>query len=236
MEANTDLNNQPLFHASLFDIETEYEVRRIEPKETHWFLLNIHYAKRLPSISYAYGLVRNGELVGVITYGKPPSKTLCEGVCGVEYSPIVLELNRLCLRDNKPNEASRLVGKSLALLPRPSVVVSFADSAQDHTGYIYQATNFLYTGLSTKRNEWAVKGMEHLHSKTLSGMFRGELDGKRPIERIKEMYGDDFYYRERSRKHRYIMILGNKTEKKQLVKALRYPLLPYPKKENTDGI
>ena len=52
--------------------EKGYFVRQINHQDTIHFILNIHYAKRLPSISYAYGLFEEAELVGVITYGSPP--------------------------------------------------------------------------------------------------------------------------------------------------------------------
>jgi hypothetical protein len=218
------METQATYQQSLFDTTCSgYVVKPIKSQETHWFLLEIHYAKRLPSISHAFGLFLNDELVGVVTYGSPASNTLCSGLCGVEYKKHVLELNRLVLKNNLKNEASRLVGGSLKLLPKPRIIVSFADNAQHHTGYIYQATNFIYTGLSAKRNEWAVEGLEHLHSKTLS-------DG-RSIEEIKAQYGDKFYYRERSRKHRYVTFTGNKQQRAEMRNALKYEVLPYPKAE-----
>lgn len=202
---------------------TGYEVKQIKPNQTHDFLLNIHYAKRVPPISHAYGLFYDSELVGVITFGMPASPALCKGVCGEHYKSQVLELNRLCLKHNKPNEASRLVGGALRLLPQPAIIVSYADTAQTHEGIVYQATNFLYTGLTASRTEWTVKGLEHLHSKAISN--------GNDLDTIKEKYGDDFYYRQRSRKHRYIMFVGNKTERKKMKEALRYAVLPYPEKE-----
>jgi hypothetical protein len=143
------------------------------------------------------------------------------GICGKEYSANVLELNRLCLQHNDKNQSSFLVSNSIKLLPKPSIVVSYADTAQGHIGYVYQATNFLYTGLSANRVDWTVKGLEHKHSKTLS-------DGM-TLESIKQKYGDDFYYAERSRKHRYIYFHGNKTQKKKMNSLLKYKIEQYPK-------
>jgi hypothetical protein len=170
---------------------------------------------------YAFGLYDDEKLVGVVTYGIPASPSLCMGICGKEWSEKVLELNRLCLQDNSKNQSSFLVSNSIKLLPKPTIVVSYADTGQGHVGYVYQATNFLYTGLSANRVDWTVKGLEHKHSKTLS-------DGM-TLESIKEKYGDDFYYTERSRKHRYILFHGSKTDKKIMRKLLKYNIEPYPK-------
>jgi len=207
--------------------EPGYSVRSITPQETYWWLLNIHYAKRVPPISHSFGLFRDGELVGVITYGKPASPSLCKGIAGEKYSSTVLELNRLVLRDNKKNEASQLIAGSLKLLPTPTIVASYADTDQDHLGVVYQATNWIYSGITVARTEWAVEGLEHMHTKALTNQFES-------LEAIKEHYGDRFYYRDRSQKHRYLMFLGNRTEKKAMLAALKYPILDYPKREHAN--
>jgi hypothetical protein len=193
----------------------------IKSEETYPWLLQKHYAKRIPQIMYAFGLYEESTLVGVVTYGIPASPSLCMGICGKEWSNKVLELNRLCLQDNTKNQSSFLVSNSIKLLPKPTIVVSYADTSQGHVGYVYQATNFLYTGLSANRVDWTVKGLEHKHSKTLS-------DGM-TLESIKEKYGDDFYYAERSKKHRYIYFHGTKQQKKLLKSLLKYNTEPYPK-------
>ena len=197
------------------------KVLPIKNEESYPWLLEKHYAKRIPQIMFAFGLYINDEMKGVVTFGIPASPSLCMGICGQEHSTIVLELNRLCLMDNNRNESSFLVSNAIKLLPRPTIVVSYADNAQGHVGYIYQATNFLYTGLTANRVDWTVKGLEHKHSKAISyGMT---------LESIKAKYGDDFYYIERSRKHRYILFHGSKTDKKVLNSKLKYEVLPYPK-------
>lgn len=197
------------------------KVLNIKNEECEPWLLEKHYAKRIPQIMHAFGLYNDNELIGVITFGIPTSPSLCMGICGKEYSDIVLELNRVCLQDNYKNQASFLVANAIKLLPKPSIVVSYADTGQGHIGYVYQATNFLYTGLSANRIDWTVKGQEHKHSKTIS-------DGM-TLDSIKEKYGDDFYYTERSRKHRYILFHGSKSQKQKLRKLLKYEVLPYPK-------
>ncbi len=182
-------------------------VRTITYNETKPFILDIHYAKRMPSISYAYGLFVKEELVGVITYGSPASPSLCKGVCGEEWRKDVLELNRLVLKYNEKNQASFLIAKSLKLLPRPKIIVSYADTSQSHTGIVYQASNFLFTGTTKKRTDIASK------------------DGKHSRHHM----GDKSKRVVRHPKHRYVTFTGDKKSKKKLICDLKYPILPYPK-------
>jgi len=185
----------------------DYQVIPVSYEDTKPFILDIHYAKRMPSISYAYGLVDKDELVGVVTYGMPASPWLCKGVCGENNKKLVIELNRLVLKYNRKNEASFLVSASFKMLPKPKVVVSYADTAQGHTGYIYQACNFLFTGTTKPRTDMAAVGGKH----------------------SRHHAGDRTNRIARSSKHRYVYFLGNKTEVSTLKKALRYTIQPYPK-------
>jgi len=185
-----------------------YSVKQIEYKDTKHLILNVHYAKRMPSISFAYGLFEYDNFVGLVSYGTPASPSLCKGIMGEEYKSHVLELNRLVLVNNKKNEASYLVSQSLKLLPKPRCIVSYADTQQGHAGCIYQASNFLFTGTTKARTDMA--GKDGKHSRHHLG------------DRTNRVY--------RSAKHRYVTFIGNKKQKKKYFKLLKYPILTtYPK-------
>jgi len=204
-------------------------VEAISEKDCRPWILKRHYAKRLCPVSYAFGAWRENELIGIVTYGTPASAPLRSGICGKEWSSSVLELNRLCCENTK-NTASILVGRSLDMLPKPSIVVSYADMAQGHVGYVYQATNFIYTGLSAKRTDWKIKGREHLHGATIADESRGQ---ENRAEWMRQKYGDDFYLMDRPRKHRYVFFCGNKKQKKAMRSALKYSPQPYPKGDSS---
>lgn len=201
-------------------------VKPITRAECEPFILGIHYARRWPSISYAFGLFDGTELIGVCTFGTPPSATLRVGVAGYELAQQVLELNRLCLLFNNKNEASFLVSGALRLLQGNFIVVSFADTEQQHKGVVYQACNFTYHGLSAKRTDWKVKGMEHKHGQTIADEFRGVKDR---AAAMRDKYGDDFYLAPRPRKHRYIYITGSKSFRKFATTRIKYKQESYPK-------
>jgi hypothetical protein len=204
-------------------------VQRIEAEDAKPWLLNRHYAHRMCPISHAFGAFDGNKLIGVVTYGTPVSSTLKDGVCGEQYSSCVLELNRLCCESRK-NLASTLVGRSLQMLPKPSVVVSYADTGQGHVGFVYQATNFIYTGLSAAFKDPMVKGMEHKHHTTIGDEGRGH-DSR--VEFLRQKYGaENVYYIERDRKHRYVFFCGNKKQVRELRSFLRYEIVPYPKGES----
>lgn len=200
-------------------------VAAIKPSESHWLLLNKHYAKRLPVIQFAYGLWRDGHLAGVVTYGPPAASPVRTGMLGPDCAHLVIELNRLCLDENVPHMASHLVGRSLRLLPKPKAVISYADTAQGHMGTIYQAANFLYCGLSAKRTDWALRGADGAHGQSIADTMRGVPDR---AAAMRARYGEDFYLSPRSRKHRYVYLAGSKRQRRDMLAALRYQIEPYP--------
>lgn len=46
---------------------SDKEVRIITKKEATYFIINIHYLHRFPSMSFIFGLFKNDELIGVCT-------------------------------------------------------------------------------------------------------------------------------------------------------------------------
>lgn len=206
------------YQFTLFDFfqqDDEKYVREIPYYETKQFLLKIHYARRMPSISYAFGLFLHRQLIGCVTYGVPASPNLCMGLAGIENKDRVLELNRLVLlpQYNGKNYASYIVSHSLKMLPNRTFVVSYADTAWSHVGYIYQATNFLYTGLSASRTDTYQPSGKHSRHQ--------EQD-------------DNSIRQTRSSKHRYVYLVGDRRTKRQMLKELRYPVYEhYPKGDET---
>ena len=192
-------------------MKDNFSVKRIKNQsEYSEWLLKKHYAHRIPSISYAFGLYEYGSLRGVCTFGTPSNQFLCTGVAGEEWKGNVIELNRLVVESNEKNITSWFIAKCFKELVKPLFVVSYADTGQGHIGKIYQACNFLFTGTTKERTDPDVNGKHQRHIKT---------DGSVKSRRV------------RTAKHRYIIILGNKQIRKKMVAALNYPICDYPKGE-----
>ena len=202
------------YQVSISDLTrgNERTVESISKSVAAPFVESIHYSKKFPqNITHCFGLYENNELIGVVTYGIPASAPLCIGIGGVQNRHNVLELNRLAIKPgfNGDNRASYLVAHSLKMLPHYTFVVSYADTGWTHVGYVYQACNFIYTGLSAKRVD------------SYSG-------GKHP--RCYDKNNKPEFHQTRNPKHRYVYLVGDKRERKQMRKELRYKeVKPYPK-------
>jgi len=196
-----------------------YTVQPIKREDAIPWIKRKHYAKRVPgSIVHAYGLFSGNYIIGVCTFGMSPNMHLNK--IG-EYNQ--LELNRLIIDEQTDkNAASYFLGQIFKKLERPLGLVSYADTGVNHYGYIYQATNWIYTGSSVGQDLCIMSDGKMLHKRALDQQLRNNTRKKEDIkEKIKS-----------SIKHRYFYFLGSKKQKKEMLKALNYPILPYPKGES----
>jgi len=111
-------------------------------------IVKYHYSKAFPAAELCLGFYVKEKLNAVVVYGKSATARMADSLPG-EY----LELVRLFSFDwAGKNMESYCIGQSIKYikknLPSVKVLISFADPEQGHFGKIYQATNWLYCGLS----------------------------------------------------------------------------------------
>ena len=207
---------------------TGLSVRPITRQTALPMIVEKHYMHRVPPISRAFGLFADEDMIGVVTYGVSASTTLRKGVCGVDQASNVYELTRLWTEDFAPHNAeSFLIANTVKQLDK-EIIVTFAEINAGHVGTIYQAANFMYCGLSSKFRDPKVKGLEHQHHTTYAYGLN--------MQQLRDKYGaENVYYADRPRKHRYVLINAKKKRRKDLIKLIKYEVLPYPKKENTNA-
>ena len=200
-------------------VKQNYKVKSIKKELCKEWLLYKHYAKRIPSISYAFGLFNKSVLEGVCTFGYPPNYNYNNGKCVFKkYKCLTLELNRLVVNNGlKKNTLSYFVSKCLNMMPKPSCIVSYADQNQGHNGYIYQATNWIYTGVSTPKHKYIFAD-------------GSTFDIRRGIDKKGKVVSKILL----KPTHRYIYFNGSKTEIKKMKSNLKMNILPYPKGQNTN--
>lgn len=169
------------------------------------FVVRHHYSKSFPAgAMYRYGEFDGGYLVGVCVFGSPASPWVSVSATGERNA--VLELQRLALSRNLPNEASWFVSRCLALLSKEwrGICVSYADTGAGHHGGVYQSLGFRYGGISKERTDIWSEGHARHHC------------------------GDTTKRKHRTAKHRYWLPVP-----RNLKHDCRWPSLPYPKPDLT---
>lgn len=222
---------------SLFDVEDvavmpkvrDMTVAPVSTRDVIEFARRYHYTENGGSATWRWGLWHGAVLHGVVAYNLP-TRTVCESVFGKAYYAHVWHMGRLILAESSPrNSESRLIGGSLRAIERqyPSVwcVLTYAAADVGHVGTVYQATNALYTGSSS---------LEHYYIDTLGQRRSNYVNGARLSK--DDAVGRGWSVHDSLPKHRYVYILGSKTQRRQRLALLRFPVLPYPKKTGGDAV
>lgn len=222
---------------SLFDVEDLIEqpkvrdmvVAPVSTSDVAEFARRYHYTETGGNMTWRWGLWHGPVLHGVVAYNLP-TRTVCESVFGPEYGPDkVWHMGRLILSDDSPhNSESRLIGGSLRIIstsyPDVWAVLTYAATDVGHIGTVYQATNAYYTGIGGE--SWFYLDQQGRRHGTHHGGHRVHQDRAKRMGWERVTGGP---------KHRYVYILGNKTQRRHRTKLLRYPILPYPKNANAPG-
>jgi len=164
---------------------------------------------------YNFGLFKESELVGVCVFHSPSVPETVKGGFGLERNKQkgIFELGRLCLLPHikEKNILSWFVSKSIKFFRKETEVralLSYADSSF-HNGYIYQATNFGYYGLTNKKKDFWFENDDGTYTKHQRGPVKGFKGEWRP----------------RPRKHRYLLVYDDTLN-------CKWKKSPYPKEEN----
>lgn len=185
-----------------------------------------HYLHSFPGgTKLSFGVYLEQSLEGVVTFGAGPCQAyrLVDGAGRQDC----LGLTRFWLSDGlPPNSASSVLGFLIRRLRKHSnlkFLITYADPGAGHTGTIYRATGWIYTGTSTATPFYDV-GLGPVHARTLT-----EKLGTRS-KRYLAKQGLEVRRVPQQAKHRYLYFLD-----KSWRERLKVPSLPYPKETRAGG-
>lgn len=191
------------------------------PKAVKYACLKFHYAKAVPAATFAFNVFNGrGEWCGVILYGFGAAPQIASPFD--LFQGEVLELLRVAL-NGKQETTSQAVALTLKELrkiaPQVKIIVSYADIDQEHTGTIYQATNWFYLGKFTEGMKSAVylRGKK-THNKTVVDKY-----GTSNIEWLQKHVDKGATAFITKGKHKYIFCLCKKQRKKWKKRSKEYP-------------
>ena len=187
-----------------------------------------HYSHSVPANPVGYNVYNDaGEWCGCILYALGATPNI-----GRPYNlPVggVMELVRVAL-NGKQGQTSRAVSASLKRLhndvPQCRLVVSYADVDQGHLGTIYQATNWIYEGLSKGDTYFIVHGKK-THRKSISSRIV-TIDGKRmpcpsTLPMVQRFFDKDATVFRSEGKRKYLMPMDKQMRRQILPLAKDYP-------------
>lgn len=202
----------------------DYDVRRISSTVAKEYIHVHHYSHGSHAHpSPDYGLFDGDSLIGVCMFATPCSERVRSCVFGEEHKNTVLELHRLHILDVTPkNTESWFISKvfNLLRLDRPDLrgIIAFSDTTEGHNGTIYQATNALYCGKTSKSRFYVDETGRLRHPRqcghNVSLQEAQQLGWKPTI---------------REAKNRYVWIIGNKSDRYHWRKQLKLKVLNYEK-------
>lgn len=222
-------------------------IRKIEKVTAEDIIVKYHYSHKWSLCQVAYGVFYvtdkqcaffdtiEEKLIGCMVFGQPVGRGAAESVSKLIKVDEVLELTRLFIHDGYGrNIESYSLMKGIELLkrdfPHIKAIITYADGEQGHKGTIYQACNFYYQGNSSlalmPNHSISLVGPPYqwIHSRTVSATY-----GSHNVEHLKKKIGKTFWRKKESSKHRYVYLMGNKKQKKEILTNLKHPFLPYPK-------
>lgn len=193
----------------------KYEIKKITKKECEQMLQKHHYLNQQGNsfrCGKCYGLLLEGVLIGVAVFHGVSAWETVKGCFGLENKEQkgFWELGRLALDREYAvkNLNSWFVSRCIKMLRAEEnvrAIISYADT-EFHTGYIYQALNFKYYGLTAPKKDFWVKQD--------NGTYKKQSRGK--------THGVDGQWRPRSRKHRYLLVFDRSLN-------VKWKEEPYPK-------
>ena len=186
-----------------------------------------HYLHSMPAgTRVCFGCFVGYELLGALALGVGPinARRLVDGATQDDC----LTLTRLWLDDRLPkNSESRFLGLVLRALRRHTrlkFLLSYADPAAGHVGYVYQATNWLYTGLSEPQPLLDLGDGVPRHTRSVSSAL-----GTHSTKYLRR-HGLAVRAVPRPPKYRYLYFLDPSWRDRLLL-----PVLPYPKRGDDHG-
>lgn len=214
-------------------------------------IVTYHYTHAWTMCRYAFGIFYSGDendvfgnsekLIGCAIYGFPVGAKAATSICEGLSKDNALELTRLFVHDGYgSNIESYAIGQTFKWFrendKQIKLLISYADSGQEHLGKIYQATNWIYQGVSSEialMPNYGISLTENpykwIHSRTVFSKW-----GSNNLDHLKKEIGKEgypaFWRRKEPDKHRYVQIVAqNKKEKRELYSKLKHEIRDYPK-------
>jgi hypothetical protein len=209
----------------------EIIVKKVNAGFVRQYVATYHYSKIMPDNAFnCFAGFYGNKLAGVVVYGNGANNNTFSALIPDIEVKNCRELMRLWSPDGMPkNTESKLISESLKMLPQEIfLVVSFADPSHNHTGIIYQATNFYYCGMSKPSKMLKNKDGRIFHVRSI-GTYKRRHPELKEFTNKEIMKKYEWKYIDSSGKHRYVYLRGDKWIKSLMYNKIKRKIIDYPK-------
>jgi len=200
-------------------------VRRVSWRAANAIILKYEWLGSMAmKTTDCFGIYFGGFLAGVCCFSPPPTPHVAMGAIGKDHVNLVKVLSRgACVWWAHEHSASKLISLATKIMvseTRYRVFLAFSDPRAMEIGTVYQASNWIYTGITNSHTSYFI-----------GGAWRTERSARQESYRIA---GIDFRKCPKKKepgKHRYLKLDAPTKRERQYIRGLiRYEGLPYPKR------
>ncbi len=207
----------------------DWKIHQLAYKDAKDFVLEYEWLGNMGTSKLCFGLTFGEHLGAVACYGPPVAPTRYQSILGGQMSSKILQLCRGATSYWAPRWApSKLICQSLRSLHSEygtRAVLAYADEVAGEIGVVYQACNAVYLGKTSPGGgkRYVINGHNYDPRKVVSKF------GSRARAHLLKI-DPHFQTIPINPKHRYMFVLGNSRERREVLESIRPFIQPYPKR------
>jgi hypothetical protein len=218
---------------SLEDLHTS-TVKEIDFKTAQDFILQYEWLGTMGTTKFSYGLyTQSGDLFAVYCFGLTAGTQVLSQPFGEEHKHEGIVLVRgACAPFAHEHSSSFGIGKVMPLVRDRGYkfVIAYSDVESGEIGTVYQSTNWHFFGITSSVVYLVRPDGKRTDPKLIHKYAK--KNGITRQEQIQIFLDEGYTFEKANPKLKYIKLIGNKRDNKELMKKKRFNIYPYLKRQD----
>lgn len=217
---------------SLEDLHNS-EVRVIDFHTAQDFILQYEWLGHMGVTKFSYGLYLNDELFAVYCFGLTAGTNVLSQPFGEEHKREGIVLVRgACAPWAHEHASSYGIGRVMPYVRNRGYkfVIAYSDVESGEIGTVYQATNWHFFGLTNSLTYLVRPDGKRVDMKIVHKYSK--KNGTTRQEQLDKFFKDGYTFEKANPKLKYLKLICNKKEKKELLSKCKVQFYPYLKRRD----